>query len=100
MNFSEQLDKFVERGAEQKYQLGKIPHGEHHIVYKSVIETNRFIYSEGAASLKPIVLKLVEAVDKIISDNVDNSWEEEAMRMFYIAKEALAEIERMIGEGK
>ena len=66
--FSEQLDQFVERGAED---------------------------NEGAASLKPIVLKLVEALERYryVSDVPGVS-------QFSWAAETLAEVSKMLEGGK
>lgn len=98
--FSEQLDKFVERGAEQignkilyekdctcEYDYDNCPYN--HKSYDAV-----FSYNVAANSLKPIVLKLVETMLKIR----DNDLRRIDCKAF--AEKSLAEVEQMIGEGK
>lgn len=91
MNFSEQLDKFVERGAEKH---------EHFAV-------ERNIYRDGASSLKPIALKLQQEMysaynylkgfdcDKHCDPSVD--FHDPLCCIEQSFSKALAEVERMIG---
>ncbi len=86
MNFSEQLDKFVERGAEKHYGTFA-----------------ECAYKDCGNALKPIVLKLVEALERLsqtcgkrseISDK--HGWK---FAMADAAKEALAEVSQMLEGG-
>ena len=69
MNFSEQLDKFVERGAEKfKDDIW------HHRFPDTKDYSPEGMFNAGSASLKPIVLKLVEYIktDCCICDQAHN----------------------------
>lgn len=83
MKFSQQLDQFVEREA-VKYYYVETATQEEKAMYRQISIID---YKAGQASLKPIVLKLVEALQFYKEPN-------------NIADMALAEIERMIGGEK
>lgn len=95
MNISEQLDKFVERGAE-KYSLGEVDTC-HAVDYKA-----------GGESLKPIVLKLYEALEyyanhaSVIKEAYHSTDRQITVVHTFInhkAKEVRAEISQMLEGG-
>lgn len=96
MNFSEQLDQFVERGAD---------------IYSNEVDSREFdyvtyrttsgVYAAGAASLKPIVLKLYNWLEEQVCDHMITSGGFNSKRDANCDRcNLLAEVEQMIGEGK
>lgn len=90
MNFSEQLDKFVERGAEKYANIVNNDRDPDRFLL-----TTENIYENGANSLKPIVLKLVEALEIIGK----KEWVQ-GSSVKLICTETLDEVQQMIGGGK
>lgn len=82
MNFSEQLDKFVERGAVEYAEI-------HHVFTKELYGNIKTDYVAGSASLKPIVLKLVEYLQELDSGKLEFDVNH--------SSHLLSEIEKMIG---
>ena len=84
MNFAEQLDQFVERGAEEH---------ENHCWRMEPYTDSTFAmaYTSGAASLKPIVLKLVTALENYRYTSVSIG-----VTQYSIAAETLAEVSKML----
>lgn len=92
MNFSEQLDQFVERGARDLFPCN--PPCDSHGVCDNCVDAK--LVRIGGASLKPIVLKLVDALEKYRFINANSN----TLSQYSDAAETLAEIERMIGGEK
>lgn len=95
MNFSESLEKFIERGS-SKYIDKRLGHFSIYdeLPISSIEDIAEDSYKECSYSLKPIVLKLVEALGKYKTQSCSSQ------NLDMAAKEALAEVSRMIGEGK
>lgn len=89
MTISEQLDKFVERGADDAFDSA-IDFGN-----SAICQTYFFA---GANSLKPIVLKLYEACKDYEHMGVPSNGS--SLSRHSSAAEALAQVEQMIGGGK
>lgn len=94
MNFSEQLDKFIERGAEEYATkwcgVNSKEQGASGIFLRNACVKD---HKQGASSLKPIVLKLMAEMKKIASPVYDPKVHGSKT---YVAEKALAEIEKMI----
>ena len=95
MNFSEQLDKFVERGAEEFSNPNKLSQAVVSYPVWNHFKSTEYTYKSGAASLKPIVLKQQEIILKILGQPFQGDWDAQAV---YICK-SLAEISQMLEGG-
>lgn len=89
MTLSEKLDKFVKRGAEEYANIVNNERDPDRFLL-----TTENIYENGANSLKPIVLKLIEALESCTGGDLASG---EGIYKAEIARKALAEVERMIG---
>lgn len=60
----EQIQKRIEKAAEERYPYTQAPIGEHHLVHRAEIETKRAIYIQGANLLLPLLMEARETLEK------------------------------------
>jgi len=94
MNFSESLDKFILNGADRRSKMQNSSGCEH--MDKAISRLLKIGYEDCAASLKPIVLKLVEAINEHHLIWNDSGCTLECSSLC----RTLAEVGSMIEEGK